>query len=538
MGRLARLMISTAHLRTRYTLLGILTFIVLLLISGLMVHEQLSQSMRSEIARSLETYNALRDSAVRVFLAMDDALTAEPCSTAFFAQMRRIAFAPDGISELLYAPGGVVQCGAGSGSLAEPLDLGPPDVAASAEIGIALWLNRDLTPIGLDGLEGAIAVRSPYALIIPPGFLPPIATPDWMEQELVYHVGPDLWLHRSGTEGLHSSALAEAASPLPGLLQGVALQYACDGAREHCVAARASLGAFLAQRWVATLLVLSVLALLAVWLTQQTGQLVRRHWSFEARFLRNLDASSVLCVYQPVLNLRTDVVTACEVLARWRDVDGTIVPPDRFLGIIERRDLTMRFTRMVVDAAHADLAGRLPSGVRLQINFNIFPRDLRAEVLVPVFAPLLGGDSPFDVVVEIVETAEIDPATAQIEIEALEAAGIKVYIDDFGAGYSSMHNLARLSVDGVKLDRSFAMAPDHSVMARMLEHAIELVQASGRSLVVEGVETQDRLATLKANGHVDFAQGYGISRPLQVKAFLAYLEKHGPPPNRQSHLVA
>src|SRR5690606_28411027 len=96
--------------------------------------------------------------------------------------------------------------------------------------------------------------------------------------------------------------------------------------------------------------------------------------------------------------------------------------------------------------------------------------------------------------------------------------------------YSSMHTLAGLSIDGVKLDRSFAMAPDGSVMARMLDHAIDMVQASGRRIVVEGVASAARLAALKAGGKVHFAQGYHISRPLECEAFAAFLAARGPRP--------
>ena len=109
---------------------------------------------------------------------------------------------------------------------------------------------------------------------------------------------------------------------------------------------------------------------------------------------------------------------------------------------------------------------------------------------------------------------------------------------EFVALMAMMMSLAALSIDGVKLDRSFAMAPDHSVMSTMLAHAIDLVQASGRSLVVEGVETMDRLNALRATGMVDFAQGYGISRPLLIGPFIDYLTEHGPRPLTRPRLVA
>ena len=101
-----------------------------------------------------------------------------------------------------------------------------------------------------------------------------------------------------------------------------------------------------------------------------------------------------------------------------------------------------------------------------------------------------------------------------------------------------MHTLAALSFDGIKLDRSFAMAPDDSVMARMLDHAIELVQASCRKVVVEGVETAARLAALRSCGKVHFAQGYHIARPLDPEAFAAFLAERGPRPVTRPRLVA
>jgi len=79
-------------------------------------------------------------------------------------------------------------------------------------------------------------------------------------------------------------------------------------------------------------------------------------------------------------------------------------------------------------------------------------------------------------------------------------------------------------VDCVKLDRAFAMAPDNSMMALMLGHAIEMIRASGRAMVVEGVETAERLAQLRGQAcPVDYVQGYFVSRPLPIARFAAFL---------------
>ncbi|MCP8885216.1 EAL domain-containing protein [Devosia sp. XJ19-1] len=537
MSRIVGLLIAGTHDRGLRLALWVLAFAAMLSVATWVVAEQVSINMRTETQRSLAGYERLRTNVLSTFDEMDRRLTQPACSPEYLDELRRIAFLPDGINELLYAPNGVVLCSVNSGRLVQPIMLGNPDIVPDNPFAMAFWIDLDLKFLGLEGMTGTLAQRGNVALIVPPQPLPDTG-PRWMDQELVFRFNDELWMHRNGEAGLYAEALKTTGPALASVFKGVFYQLSCDSGGIHCIAGRSYLTQLFGLGWATVGVILLVAAVLAAWVAQQLQLLIERYWSFEARFLRRLEKGSVVCAYQPVLNLKTGVVTGCEVLARWKDVDGTIVPPDRFLPIIERHGMTVRFTALVVAYAYADLVARLPRDMRLQINFNIFPQDLDAEQLVPIFAPFLTDGSPFDVVVEIVETAEISPETAQVEIERLRAAGLKVYIDDFGAGYSSMHNLAALSIDGVKLDRSFAMAPNHSVMARMLDHAIDLVQASGRSLVVEGVETNERLEALKATGVVDFAQGYGISRPLLIDAFVAYLGEHGPRPQSRPRLVA
>ena len=225
------------------------------------------------------------------------------------------------------------------------------------------------------------------------------------------------------------------------------------------------------------------------------------------------------------MNLASGEIAGCEVLARWRDIDDTVVFPDRFIEIVKRRGLTMELTRLVARRAFDELSAAIPEGRVLHVSFNIFPQDLDSARLIRLFSPFTARPDRFCVILEIIESDEM-PVGAQREIEALRRAGIKTYIDDFDTGYSNMHNLAGLSVDGVKLDRSFAMAPDNSMMAQMLRHAVEMIEATGRVMVVEGVETAERLALLRRmQAKVDFAQGYFIARPLDIAAFAAFLEE-------------
>jgi sensor c-di-GMP phosphodiesterase-like protein len=260
----------------------------------------------------------------------------------------------------------------------------------------------------------------------------------------------------------------------------------------------------------------------AIWPATVTRRWLNTYWSLEARFRRNLDAGSVICAYQPILDLRTGDISAVEVLARWRNADGSVVPPDQFIDLIAKVGKTLAFTKMVVDRAHAELSEALPQDARLQVNFNIFTSDLDSEKLAGVLSAFDTSRDRFDLALEIVESdALLDNAHA--EIEALARRGIRTYMDDFGSGYSSIHRVASLAIHGVKLDRSFAMAPQESLMARMMVHALDMIGSTGRQIVVEGVETQDRLDLLIAYGRVAYAQGYLISRPLSIERFAAFL---------------
>ncbi len=458
---------------------------------------------------------------------MTERLQAEPCSAPFLEEMRRIAFLPDGLNELFYLDSGKIACTANLGVLPLPVELPAPDLTQSDPIGLDIWLDADLDKLSLPGLAGSYGVRGDFGVVVPAQALP-VGTARWMEEELILRAADGRWWHRAGQTGLYEPALPHQGSTYA-LVDGALLSLECDSVGFYCVAGRAALPDLLALGWGTVGIILAVSAILAAWVAQAAHAALTRYWSLEARFLRHLSADTIVCYYQPLYDLRKGCTTGCEVLARWRDVEGAILPPDRFLPFVEKHGLTRQFTEMVVERAAADLATLKIEG-RLQVNFNIFPADLDASVLLPLFEILLAQPERYSVVLEIVETGEVQLEAATGEIAQLREAGLKIFIDDFGAGYSSLHNLAALPLDGVKLDRSFAMAPDHSVMAKMLEHAIDLVASSGRILVVEGIESADRMEALRRSGKVDFLQGYFISRPLPAEAFGRYLRTHGPEP--------
>jgi len=522
MAKLVSVFISAAHRRAIAVVVWGLTFLALLAaIGGYAVHRT-GHTVDAEARIAADQFVRLRTNLLSTFDAMHRDLTAEPCSAEFNEQLRKIAYLPDGLNEFLYAPGGKAECSANIAGFDKVVDLGQPDVARQGERGIVFWMDYDLGFLGLPGEKGTIALSEPFAAVVPPQKVEmPISS--WIDIEVIFKTGDGRWWHRSGEEGLYARQLAFAESGSWPLLSGELHKVHCDTGGLHCIAATADLGAAASGEKGAVALALIAALVVAFCVGNLTNQLISRYWSFEARFRRHLDARSIVCAYQPVMELDTGDITGCEVLARWRDIDDRIVFPDRFINIVERHGMTLQFTEMVAQRACEELSANLPAGKRIQVNFNIFPRDLDSDRLARVFSGFTSQPDRFDVVLEIIESDAI-PANAQREIEALRRLGIKTYIDDFGTGYSNMQNVAALSVDGVKLDRAFAMAPDNSMMAQMLRHAVEMIHATGRVMVVEGVETAERLALLRQmQARIDFVQGYFISRPLDITSFIAFL---------------
>lgn len=524
MGSFVGLLISNRHQRIIRALLFLVVFAVALTLAVAFTVSQVRDNMQVQVNAGLQQYVRLRSNIDHAFEALRREATAEPCSDAFTQQLRRVAYLPDGLNEFLYVPDGVAQCTSNLGRLARPYDLGVPDYAPASSgtpSGVAFWIDRRLDFLALTGLTGTIVRHGDFGVVVPPQPLP-VSGPRWMSTEVVFK-GPDgRWWHRAGEPGIYRRHLADAQGDHLLPHAGDFHLVACDEVGLYCMAAEATVANLFAFGSLTASVMVAICLVVAGWLSGQIHTLFRRFWAFEARFLRHFDAASIVCAYQPIMELKSGRITGCEVLVRWRDVDDRIVFPDQFLPVIEKRGLTMELTRYVVERAQTDLARHLPDGVRLQLNFNIFPRDLNAHRLVPMFVGFVSAGH-YQVVVEIVETDALDIDSAIREIRALREAGIGTYLDDFGAGFSNIQHLAALPLDGVKLDRQFAMASDDSLTGQLLTSALQMISQSGRFTVVEGVESPARLAMLRASGMVDFVQGYLISRPLDIAAFAAFI---------------
>ena len=233
--------------------------------------------------------------------------------------------------------------------------------------------------------------------------------------------------------------------------------------------------------------------------------------------------------YQPKIEIPTRDVRHAEALLRWTHPTLGRIGPDEFIPLAERAGLVGRLTRWVVDRAFADMAAWRRGGLDVGVAINLSAIDLAdPELPDAVLERLRHHEVPAAaVIVEVTESAvlaDLDRAIASLN--RLRAEGLRVSVDDFGTGQSSLGQLKHLPADELKIDKSFVLqlAPG-SEDERIVQSIVQLGHALGLKVVAEGVETEAGLEVL-ARLQCDVAQGYHFSRPLPVEALTAWLLAH------------
>lgn len=230
--------------------------------------------------------------------------------------------------------------------------------------------------------------------------------------------------------------------------------------------------------------------------------------------------------YQPILDLKTGTVVCVEALARWHHPGEGRLLPGQFIELAEQTGLIDPLTMLLLSKALADWTGP-DHGLAVRVAVNLSPRNLRDADLPDRIADLLriAEAPPGALVLEITENLIIsDPHQAKGCLSRLHEMGIKLAIDDFGAGYSSLGYLRRLPVDEVKIDRSFVigmLGGDDAIV----RSAIDLAHNLGLTVVAEGVESEAVRDRLRDFG-CDSAQGNCIAEPRPAAEMRRWVARH------------
>jgi len=221
--------------------------------------------------------------------------------------------------------------------------------------------------------------------------------------------------------------------------------------------------------------------------------------------------------YQPKLDLKREAITSVEALLRWDHPEHGMVPPDRIIPMAEQTGIIRQLTQWVLQSALQQQARWRKAGTDISVAVNLSAHDLRDNSLPETVAELLAttGTPPEKLTLEVTESAMMsDLSNAAALLSRIKEMGVGIAIDDFGTGFSSLSYLKKLPVRELKIDKSFVINMNNDENDAMIVHStIDLAHNLGLSVVAEGVENQESLERLHAQG-CDFIQGYHLCRPV------------------------
>jgi EAL domain-containing protein (putative c-di-GMP-specific phosphodiesterase class I)/GGDEF domain-containing protein len=228
--------------------------------------------------------------------------------------------------------------------------------------------------------------------------------------------------------------------------------------------------------------------------------------------------------YQPIFSFSKNRVVGLEALLRWESPQG-FVPPALMLELIDHEGLAPQLTQWLLHNALRHYSAFLRQGIDVDLSVNLLPQNFIQDDFPEIVAQILDvWRVPVErITFEIMESSIFDDIeTTARQIERLKALGLKLAMDNFGVGYSSMSYLSQLDIDQLKIDQSFIRAMLTSDRDEAIVKAIaHLAENFGLTLVAEGVESGEIADRVRQLG-CDVIQGYWICKPLSPEQFIAW----------------
>jgi predicted signal transduction protein with EAL and GGDEF domain len=257
--------------------------------------------------------------------------------------------------------------------------------------------------------------------------------------------------------------------------------------------------------------------------TQNMTKMVAGKLTLENQLRQAIDKGEFVLHYQPKVNLASGKMTSAEALIRWNDPRTGLVPPGRFIPILEETGMIYEVGRWALHKAIEDYLRWRAAGLpAMRIAVNVSPLQLRHRGFIDEIKQTIGIDAQVaaGLELEITESVIMEDVKGNIaSLQAIRDLGVTIAIDDFGTGFSSLAYLAKLPVDKLKIDRSFVidMTAGPQGLA-LVSTIISLAHALKLKVVAEGVETEEQQRLLRLLS-CDEMQGYLFSKPVPGEIF-------------------
>lgn len=247
--------------------------------------------------------------------------------------------------------------------------------------------------------------------------------------------------------------------------------------------------------------------------------------------LHAIDRDQLELYYQPQINSASGEIVGVEALLRWFRNEDELIPPNIFIPIAEKSELIVALGEWVLDQAVSQIVSWRKQGLpSTRVAVNLSAKHFHRTDLVPYIKKLLQKVAlePHYLELELTESAILqNPVEVKRNISELKSLGIRVSLDDFGTGHSSLVWLSQLPVDQVKIDKSFVSdVTVNPINASIVSATIAMAKKLDKDSIAEGVETEAQMHFLRRQG-CDFLQGFLFSKPLPVAQITSLLQEKG-----------
>jgi diguanylate cyclase (GGDEF)-like protein/PAS domain S-box-containing protein len=261
----------------------------------------------------------------------------------------------------------------------------------------------------------------------------------------------------------------------------------------------------------------------------EMGDSVGQRLGLETRLREAIDKSEFQLHYQPQWQAASGQLVGLEALLRWQSKDMGLVMPDKFIPVSEETGLILPLGKWVLETACRQLVEWSSPERPLRISVNVSGRQFDDPELTPTIFRLLDetGLDPRQLEIEITESTVMQKGRETVQaLEALGRHGVRIAVDDFGVGYSSLSYLKRFPIDTLKIDRSFVLDIPHDADdLSIVQTIIAMARSLKLEVVAEGVETEEQLRFLRDLG-CDLVQGYLFSPAVPAEEITRSLLTH------------
>ena len=480
---------------------------ITLMLAGGKLQQAAARTIAEADASSLEA---------RVLLNTMNASPYPYCSDAEIAYFRNLIFASEYLHEAGRMRGGKIECSATLGRLPQPLAEDNPDFSQSD--GTKVYKKfppfkvGNLSVLSLQ-LGDSYVIFSPY--IETHRAAPPIRYISTSMIELSAPAGLSI-------DGMPGASRAILAANGQGRVGNTMYATRCSARYFNCVTDYVAIPDALRSDHTHLFAYVLMGGLSGACFGLVFSFFSRRSRSMERQLRRAVAKDKLHLVYQPIVNLATRQIVGAEALARWRDEEDTPVPPDVFIKIAEEQGFVGEITRLVVRHALRDFGPMLRSHPDFQLSINVAASDLGDPGFLVMLDRALEQASvqAHSLAIEITESCTAVHQIAKQTILGLRTRGHSVHIDDFGTGYSSLSYLHSLSIDAIKIDKSFTHAiGTQAVTVSILPQILAMAEVLKLRVIVEGIETELQANFFGGMNRVILAQGWLFGRPIPPDEF-------------------